>query len=107
MRRFLATTLQPGASDSIYQHATGVVCNCTRLPEGRALLTEDGSSGVAALAEALGSKSAVKRIGAAAALKNLAVAAHSDGTVGAFVSDAGALRKMLVRILAQHARRAT
>jgi hypothetical protein len=97
MRRFLATSLNPGASDLIYEHATGVVCNCTRVPEGRALLMEDGFGGLAALAAALLSTLAIKRRGAAAAIKNLALAAHSDGTVDRFVSEPDVLRKLLVR----------
>jgi hypothetical protein len=96
MRRFLAISLNPGASDLLFQHATGVVCNCTQVPEGRALLMEGGFGGLAALVDALSSASSIKRRGAAAAIKNLALAAHQDGTVDRFVADKEVLRKLLV-----------
>ena len=98
MRRFVAIGLSPSSSSVLYEHAPGVVCNCTRLQQGRALLLDDAkASGFGALVATLASPSDVRRTGAAAAIKNVVVAAHQDGSLGKVVQDRERLRAMLVR----------
>ena len=98
MRRFIATALNPTASSVLYEHAPGVVCNCTRLPQGRALLTEGAAGdGLSALVDTLKSESDVRRTGAAAAVKNVVMAAHQDGTFSKVLQDTERLRRMMVR----------
>ena len=97
LRRFLAIALSPGASDVVYEHAAGVAANCSRLAPGRALLLEGSGAALQALAAALPAKSAVKRAGAAAAIKNVVVAGHQDGSFERVVAMDGVLEAVLVR----------
>jgi hypothetical protein len=96
MRRFLSVALSPGSSDVIYEHAAGIACNCSRLPAGRALLLEGEGGALRALGLALGSRSDVKRAGAAAAVKNVVVAAHQDGTFQKVLQAEGLIAQLLV-----------
>lgn len=97
MRRFVSVALAPGASDVIYEHAAGIVCNCSRLSTGRALLLEGEAGGLRTLGLALARRSDVKRAGAAAAVKNVVVAAHQDGTFQKVLQAEGLITQLLVR----------
>lgn len=93
----LGLTLNPSSSDAMYEHIAGVLCNVTRLPEGRKLLLADGGSSFRGVSNMLASSSEVKKRGAASTLKNCCVSAERDGTLDAILSDKVVIAKMLVR----------
>jgi hypothetical protein len=71
MRKLLSMALNPGASDLLYEHVAGVLCNITQHRVGRDLLVESHLHGLRAVVEMLSSRSEVKRTGASAAIKNV------------------------------------
>ena len=101
LRRFYAVALKPSSSSSLFAHAPGIACNCTRLPAGRALLMEGAAGdGLSALVATLQSPTDVRRSGAAAAIKNVVMGAPLDGTQGKVLQDTERLRQLLVRPVA-------
>jgi hypothetical protein len=59
----LGLAMNPSSSDAMYQHIAGVLCNVTRLPEGRKLLLEEGANAFRSVTDMLKSKSEVKKRG--------------------------------------------
>eukprot|EP00892_Ulva_mutabilis_P000448 jgi/Ulvmu1/10403/UM061_0087.1 len=98
MRSLLGLALNPGASEVMYEHIGGVLCNITQHELGRQLLVEGNLGGVRAAVAMLGARSTVLRTGAAAAVKNLVMSAKSDGWFEKLISSHDVLEKLLVPI---------
>lgn len=97
MRILLGLAMNPGASEVMYEHIGGVLCNITQHPLGRQLLVEGHLAGVRAAVEMIGARSTVRRAGAAAAIKNLIMSAKADGWLEQLLASSDLLEKLLVR----------
>jgi hypothetical protein len=97
MRKLLSIALNPGASTVMYEHVGGVLCNATRVPQGRALLLEGDLQGFRAVVGMLGSRSEPLRTGAAATVKNMVMGAKEDEWFDQLIHAHDVLEKILVR----------
>lgn len=97
MRTLLSVALNPGASEIMYEHIGGVLCNITQHELGRQLLAEADLAGVRAVVQMLSARSAVRRTGAAAAVKNMVMSAKADGWLEQLLASQDLLEKLLVR----------
>lgn len=98
MRKLLSVALNPGASNVMYEHVAGVLCNLTRQQPGRKLLLDSDLHGLRAVVRMLSSPSLPKRTGAAATVKNMVMAAKEDGWFDTLVSTPELLQALLVRL---------
>lgn len=96
MRSLLSLALNPGASEVMYEHVGGVLCNITQHELGRKLLAEGELAGMRAAVSMLGARSTVLRTGAAAAVKNMIMSAHPDGWFEQLISSRDLLEQLLV-----------
>jgi hypothetical protein len=78
--------LNPSSSDAMYQHIRrGVLCNVTRLPEGRKLLLEDSIT-PRSVTDMLKTSRRSRKRGAASTLRTLRLC-RRDGTMDTIIGD--------------------
>ncbi|MEW5302753.1 MAG: hypothetical protein WDW36_005502 [Sanguina aurantia] len=88
----------PSEVEDPFEHVAAVLTNVTRMREARLLMLEPGRGLLQVLLAQMRSPRALRRLGAAGAVKNCCMSAQADGTLQHLIADEFVLRAMLLPI---------